>query len=62
MNKKQKTLLITGGLGGIGLEIVEFFYKKNFKIIILDNKSKKRVFVGNLSKPTLLHGIFHLCS
>ena len=44
MNKKQKTLLITGGLGGIGLEIVEFFYKKNFKIIILDNKSKKIFF------------------
>ena len=39
MNKIQKTLLITGGLGGIGIEIVDFFYKKNFKIIILDNKS-----------------------
>jgi len=25
MNKKQKTLLITGGLGGIGSEIVDFF-------------------------------------
>ena len=39
MNSKQKTLLITGGLGGIGSEIVDFFYKKNFKIIILDYKS-----------------------
>ena len=38
MNNNQKTLLITGGLGGIGSEIVDFFYKKNFKIIILDNK------------------------
>ena len=39
MNKKQKTLLITGGLGGIGSEIVDCFYQKNFTIIILDNKS-----------------------
>ena len=39
MNNNQKTLLITGGLGGIGIEIVDFFYKKNLKIIILDNKS-----------------------
>ena len=39
MIKKQKTLLITGGLGGIGSEIVDYFYHKNFKIIILDNKT-----------------------
>ena len=39
MSKKQKALLITGGLGGIGSEIVDFFYQKNFTIIILDNKS-----------------------
>ena len=39
MNKNQKTLIITGGLGGIGSAIVDFFYQKNFRIIILDNKS-----------------------
>ena len=33
-----KNLLITGGLGGIGLEIVKLFYKKKYNIIILDNK------------------------
>ena len=36
MNKKQKALLITGGLGGIGSEIVDCFYQKNFTIIILN--------------------------
>jgi len=41
MIKQIKTVIITGGLGGIGLDLVNYFYKKNFNIIILDNKSKK---------------------
>lgn len=41
MLSNLKTLLITGGLGGIGIEIVNFFYKRDFNIIILDNKAKK---------------------
>jgi len=39
MNKNLKTLLITGGLGGIGMGLVKFFYNKNFNIIIIDNKN-----------------------
>ena len=35
-----KTLIITGGLGGIGLDLVKFFYNKNYNIIIVDNKNK----------------------
>ena len=75
MNKKQKTLLITGGLGGIGYEIVDFFYQKNFRIIILDNKSnniflkrfKSKIQNNNLliykkidlSKPNLIKSYFN---
>ena len=59
MNKKQKTLLITGGLGGIGSEIVDFFYHKNFKIIILDNKSNniflKRFKFKNQNNKSLIY-------
>ena len=75
MNNNQKTLLITGGLGGIGSEIVDFFYKKNFKIIILDNKSNNiflKIFKSktknnnlliykkiDLSKPNLIKEYFN---
>ena len=38
MKNISKTVLITGGLGGIGLELVSFFFEKNFNVIILDNK------------------------
>ena len=41
MINEIRTVIITGGLGSIGLDLVSFFYKKNFNIIILDNKSKK---------------------
>ena len=37
----MKNILITGGAGGIGLEIVHYFEKKKFNIIILDKTSKK---------------------
>ena len=39
MNKELKTILITGGLGGIGFALVNFFYEKKYNIIILDNKN-----------------------
>ena len=46
MKKLSKTVLITGGLGGIGIELVNFFYKKNYNIIVLDNK--KNAYFNNL--------------
>ena len=46
----MKNILITGGAGGIGLEIVHYFEKKNFNIIILDKTSKKN-FKTNFKKP-----------
>ena len=40
MNNKFKTVVITGGLGGIGMSLVNFFYDKGYNIIIIDNKNK----------------------
>ena len=31
----MKTILITGGTSGIGLDIAKYFYKKNFNISIV---------------------------
>ena len=47
MNSKSKVMLITGGLGGIGIRIVKLFYQKNFNVIILDNK--KKIFFSKLN-------------
>jgi 3-hydroxybutyrate dehydrogenase len=74
MTKETKTVIITGGLGGIGLNLVIFFYKKKFNIIILDNKPRKdylklRIKKSNfqntiiyqkidLSKPSLIKKLF----
>ena len=38
MINKNKTVIITGGLGGIGIEITRLFYKRKYNIIIVDNK------------------------
>ena len=32
----NKTILITGGLGGIGLDLVKLFYNKKLKCIIIN--------------------------
>ena len=40
MNKKIKTVMITGGLGGIGFSLVKFFYNKCNNVILIDNKNK----------------------
>ena len=45
----MKNILITGGAGGIGLEIVHYFGNKNYNIIILDKTSKKN-FKKNYTK------------
>jgi len=40
MTNNLKTVIVTGGLGGIGINIVKFFYNNNYNIIIIDNKNK----------------------
>ena len=38
---KQKAYLITGGGGFLGRKYCEFFSKKNFKVLCIDNNEKK---------------------
>ena len=38
---KVKNVLVTGGLGGIGLNICKLFIKKNHNLVIVDNIPKK---------------------
>lgn len=45
----MKNILITGGAGGIGLEIVHYFENKNYNVIILD-KILKKDFKKNFNK------------
>ncbi len=45
----MKNILITGGAGGIGLEIVHYFENKNYNLIILD-KTLKKDFKKNYKK------------
>ena len=45
----MKNILITGGAGGIGLEIVHYFENKNYHVIILD-KTLKKDFKKNYKK------------
>ena len=37
----MKTILITGGAGFIGSNSAVFFYKKNYKVLIYDNLSRR---------------------
>ena len=45
----MKNIIITGGAGGIGLEIVHYFENKNYNVIILD-KTLKKDFKKNYKK------------
>ena len=59
MISKNKTVIITGGLGGIGIEITKLFYKRKYNIIIVDNKInsafKKVIFNKTNAKNTILY-------
>ena len=40
----KKTILVTGGLGVIGLSIVKHFYKKGFNVVMAGLSKKKSRF------------------
>ena len=39
-NLKNKKVIITGGLGFLGKQIINAFYQEGSKVIVLDNKKK----------------------
>ena len=45
----MKYVLITGSCGLVGSEAVKFFYNKNYKIIGIDNNSRKKFFGSTAS-------------
>ena len=52
----KKTILVTGGAGIIGFSIVQYFYKKNYNVIIagLSGKKNSDKIKKNLDKKRLL--------
>ena len=42
MKKLSKKILITGGAGYIGQNLISFFLKKNYKIYVIDNLSTSK--------------------
>ena len=60
MTNNLKTVIITGGLGGIGISIVKFFYNKNYNVIIIDNKNKIFFSKINFEKKKILLNIIKL--
>ena len=42
MRENKKNILITGGAGYIGINLISFFLNKNYKIYVIDNLSTSR--------------------
>ena len=51
---KQKVCLITGGAGFLGRKYCEFFSKKNFKVLCIDNNKKKLKKISELNLKNLI--------
>ena len=51
---KQKVCLITGGAGFLGRKYCEFFSKKNFKVLCIDNNKKNLKKISELNLKNLI--------
>ena len=54
MFMKQKVCLITGGAGFLGRKYCEFFSKKNFKVLCIDNNKKNLKKISELNLKNLI--------
>jgi NAD(P)-dependent dehydrogenase (short-subunit alcohol dehydrogenase family) len=54
MFMKQKVCLITGGAGFLGRKFCEFFSKKNFKVLCIDNNKKNIKKINELNLKNLI--------
>jgi 3-hydroxybutyrate dehydrogenase len=52
----KKTILVTGGAGVIGFSIIQYFYQKNYNVVIAGLSSKKKIdqIKNSLDKKRLL--------
>ena len=50
MKKLDKKILITGGAGYIGQNLIGFFLKKKYKIYVIDNLSTSVPLNSNIKK------------
>ena len=57
MRKISKKILITGGAGYIGQNLVSFFLKKNYKIYVIDNLSTSVSLNNNKKKKISFYKI-----
>ena len=57
MKRENRKILITGGAGYIGQNLVSFFLKKNFKVYVVDNLSTSAPIEKNIKKNIYFHKI-----
>ena len=57
MKKQNKKILITGGAGYIGQNLISFFLKKKYQIYAIDNLSTSISINNNLRKKIIFHKI-----
>ena len=51
---KKKVCLITGGAGFLGRKYCEFFVKKNFTVLCIDNNKKNLKKINTLNLKNLI--------
>ena len=57
MQKPSKKILITGGAGYIGQNLISFFLKKKYKIYVIDNLSRSAPLDNNIKKKVSFYKI-----
>ena len=57
MQKPSKKILITGGAGYIGQNLISFFLKKKYKIYVIDNLSRSVPLDNNIKKKVSFYKI-----
>ena len=57
MKKTSKKVLITGGAGYIGQNLITFFIKKKYKVYVIDNLSTSSPLRSHIKKDVIFHKI-----
>ena len=57
MKKRNKNILITGGAGYIGQNLISFFLQKRYQICVIDNLSTSESLKNNIKKKIKFYKI-----